>query len=159
MEEKIGSLKRQIQSEARRAYWTYVESIFTPDDDDDENNRFEGMKRCWRFVNYNGSDSSHIPVLKAEGKPISDPAANANVLNGHFKKVFVKETPIPHNLLPDSSPYKDMPDIEITIAGVEKMLKNLKVQRAPGPDGITPRVMKTLANTIAPILCMLFRRS
>ena len=65
-------------------------------------------------------------MLKAEGKPISDPAAKANILNGHFKKVFVKETPIPLNFLPDSSPYEDMPDIEITIAGVEKMLNNLK---------------------------------
>ena len=52
-----------------------------------------------------------------------------------------------------------MPDIEITVAGIEKMLKNLKAHKAPGPDGITPRVMKTLSSTIAPILCTLFRRS
>ena len=156
LEDKIMCLKNQIQAESRRAYWSHVESLFTPGDDDNE---YEGMKRFWRFVKYNRTDSSGIPVLKADGSSISDPTAKANILNDQFKKVFTKETPIPSDLLPDSSPHDDMPDIEITTEGIEKMLKNLKAHKAPGPDGITSRVMKTLANTIAPILCVIFRRS
>lgn len=52
-----------------------------------------------------------------------------------------------------------MPDIDITTPGIEKMLKNLKIHKAPGPDGITPMVLKTLASFIAPILSIIFRRS
>ena len=63
LEEKIGSLKCQIQSEARRAYWNYVESIFTSDDDDDENSKFEGMKRFWRFVKYCTTDLTAVIFL------------------------------------------------------------------------------------------------
>lgn len=52
-EEKLADLKRRVQSESRRAYWNYVESIFSTNKDD--TNEFEGMKRFWRFIKYNRS--------------------------------------------------------------------------------------------------------
>ena len=46
-----------------------------------------------------------------------------------------------------------------TPKGVEKLLLGLKIHKAAGPDGITPRVLKQLAKTLAPILCHIFRLS
>ena len=52
-----------------------------------------------------------------------------------------------------------MEDIMFTPKGVEKLLLGLKIHKAAGPDGITPRVLKQLAKTLAPILCHIFRLS
>ena len=52
-----------------------------------------------------------------------------------------------------------MPDIGFSVPGVEKMLSKLKSHKAPGPDGITARVLKQLSTTIAPILCNIFKVS
>ena len=52
-----------------------------------------------------------------------------------------------------------MPDIKFTIDGVSKLLKNLEPSKAPGPDGMTPRVLKELADEIAPSLTHIFQRS
>ena len=66
---------------------------------------------------------------------------------------------LPQGLLLDSSPHPDMPCVSITTAGVQKLLENLKIHKAPGPDGITPRILKALAPVIAPILTSIFQKS
>ena len=45
-----------------------------------------------------------------------------------------------------------MPDIHITQKGVENLLLNLSPNKATGPDGLSPRLLKELASQIAPSL-------
>ena len=52
-----------------------------------------------------------------------------------------------------------MPPIEISTEGTVKLLKDLKPQKAPGPDSITPRVLKECADSVAPILQQIFQKS
>ena len=52
-----------------------------------------------------------------------------------------------------------MPEVTFTTNGIEKLLHGLKTHKAAGPDGITPRILKHLAKTLAPILCNIFRLS
>ena len=63
--------------------------------------------------------------------------------------------------MPDKgpSPYPMMPNIELTVSGIKKLLDNLKPQKASGPDSISPMVLKELSNEIAPILEIIFRFS
>ena len=49
--------------------------------------------------------------------------------------------------------------INITENGVQKILANLNPHKAWGPDNISPRVLKELSSSIAPILTMIFRSS
>ena len=42
---------------------------------------------------------------------------------------------------------------------VKKILENLKTNKAAGPDGIHPRILKELASELAPILCNIYQRS
>lgn len=55
--------------------------------------------------------------------------------------------------------FETMHDIQITEEGVTKLLKNFTPHKAPGPDNITPRVLKELATHISPILTIIFRES
>ncbi|KAH3800380.1 hypothetical protein DPMN_154013 [Dreissena polymorpha] len=43
-----------------------------------------------------------------------------------------------------------MPDIELSINGIEKLLKNLNPHKAAGPDQIRPIVLKMLSKELAP---------
>ena len=55
--------------------------------------------------------------------------------------------------------FPDMPNFVITTGGVEKLLRNLDPAKAPGPDEISPIVLRELAKEIAPILTIIYRRS
>ena len=52
-----------------------------------------------------------------------------------------------------------MPPIQITVKGVEKLLIELKPNKAQGPDNIPARILKEMASTIAPILTIIFQKS
>ena len=50
-------------------------------------------------------------------------------------------------------------DINITENSIRKLLMKLNPSKSPGPDNLAPRVLKELADDIAPILLLIFRRS
>ena len=52
-----------------------------------------------------------------------------------------------------------MPDITVYNEGVVKLLQQLSPFKAAGPDGITPYVLKTVAEEIAPALTIIFQKS
>ncbi len=63
---------------------------------------------------------------------------------------------------PENVPIQEHPtmlEINITTPGIEKLLKNLNIPKAAGPDQTTPRVLKELAEVLAPILTAIFRKS
>ncbi|KAJ8034339.1 LINE-1 reverse transcriptase-like [Holothuria leucospilota] len=59
----------------------------------------------------------------------------------------------------DSSPIPVIGDIKISTTGVLKLLTDLKVHKAAGPDNVTARVLKSCANSIAPFFQKLFQKS
>lgn len=65
------------------------------------------------------------------------------------------------SLLPDDIQCKFpvMPDIEISVNGVAKLLSNLNSAKAAGPDAIRPIVLKELSHVIAPIVTAIFQKS
>ena len=52
-----------------------------------------------------------------------------------------------------------IPDIVVSVDGVEKLLCNLNPNIACGPDGIIPRILKECAHEIAPALTVIFQMS
>ena len=52
-----------------------------------------------------------------------------------------------------------MPPIHITVRGIEQLLKELKPNKAQGPDNIPARILKEMASKIAPILTIIFQKS
>ena len=94
----------------------------------------------------------------------------ANLLNSQFHSVFSIRSPLNlaklcHSkllngtaslisLLPESitCKYPSMPDIDISTAGVAKLLSNLNVSKAAGPDSVRPIVLKELSQVITPVI-------
>ena len=52
-----------------------------------------------------------------------------------------------------------MADIEITESRVLKLLQRLEIHKASGPDQISPRVLKEMANLVAPMLTVILKKS
>lgn len=52
-----------------------------------------------------------------------------------------------------------MPELDISIEGIEKLLKNLKTDKAAGPDQIPPIILKELYREASPIIQILFQLS
>ena len=57
------------------------------------------------------------------------------------------------------SQFPTVTDLKITTKGVEKLLGELKINKAPGPDGVNPHILKMCAEEIAPILKIIFQQS
>ena len=55
--------------------------------------------------------------------------------------------------------YPELNDITITLEDVRKQLAGLNPYKAPGPDGISSRILEELADQIAPSLMIIFQSS
>ena len=97
------------------------------------------------------STNSGVAPLKENGKMHADPLDKSNILNRQYESTFTQEdeTNIPQ---PEGCPYPPMPDIEIGRDGVLKLLKKINPNKASGPDMIPARILKDLAEELAPFL-------
>ena len=57
------------------------------------------------------------------------------------------------------TPFPSMPEITVTQSGVEKLLSKMNPHKAPGPDGISARILKECSRELAPLLTVLFNKS
>ena len=93
---------------------------------------------------------------KENGKMHADPLEKSNILNRQYESTFTREDEanIPQ---PEGQPYPPMPDIDISREEVLKLLKKINPNKASGPDMIPARILKDLAEELAPILTEIFR--
>jgi Reverse transcriptase (RNA-dependent DNA polymerase) len=82
----------------------------------------------------------------------------AEILNAFFTSVFTKEDTrnIPRK---EKETEVSLSDIEIIRGNIERKLNKLKNDSAPGPDGISPRLLKEVKREISEPLYIKFRRS
>ncbi|XP_072028355.1 uncharacterized protein [Amphiura filiformis] len=114
-EHRFLRLKKEVQRDLRRSYWQYVEDIVTPQDSDRSD--YSSIKRFWTFIKHKNSDFSNISPLKVAGRLITDSKMKAETLNRQF------QSESDFNFTPSNSSYISMPSINITVPGVEKLLK------------------------------------
>ena len=50
-------------------------------------------------------------------------------------------------------------DIDITLNKIVKLLKDPNQTKSPGPDNISPKVLKEIANEVRPLLLLIYRKS
>ena len=88
----------------------------------------------------------------------TDTLDKANVSNMQFQSAFTHEsdTEIPSK---GSSPFTPMVKITVDPNGVFKLLNNLKIHKASGPDGLSARVLTECSSEIAPILALIYNES
>ena len=150
--------KASVQKLRRQSYWNYINDLIEPPSDNQEHSR-NRQKRFWHYIKSLRRDNCGVsPLRDHEGKLCSAPSDKANILNKQYESVFTKEdsSDIP---TPSGEPLPEMDAIEISEEGVEKLLKNLNLHKAGGPDGLPAKVLKECASEIAPYLTKIFQKS
>jgi len=115
-----------------------------------------GSKQFWKTIKYLRKSSSQVPTLKRGSTEVTSNAEKASLLNDVFSSNF-NDTIHPlseidcRNFIADSlSPPPD--DILCTEQEVFSLLNALDTSKASGPDGISAKMLKGTAPSIARIL-------
>ena len=99
----------------------------------------EKAKKFWSFVKSLKKDAFGINSLGENGILKTDTLDKANICNRQFESAFTREsdTEIPSK---GTSPFTPMGEITVESKGVLKLLNNLNIHKASGPDGLSARV-------------------
>jgi len=124
------------------------------------NEKEKNSKPFYRYVKGKTKCRTTVGPLKdSQGTVVSDEREMAEQINEYFCTVFTREDLA---AVPDPVPQKPKTRLTrtiVTAAKVRKKIKNLKLQSAPGPDGITPKILKECEKVISPILAMIYKKS
>ena len=147
---KYNHLRNKVRSATRLDFKTYADSI--------TNNLYHGQKAFWNWINKFRCCRFPIPSLHHDGEVITDDYTKADLFNKYFVSVFTKE-----NLsnLPSTSYCSDfyLDNMQVTASEVFSELSALNTNKACGPDGICPRLLKEGAEQLANPLAALFNKS
>ena len=160
-EEEVKRLRREIQRQTRQSYWRYVDGSIN----DETESAPQRQKKFFTFIKHQRQSKSGIAPLKVDGKLISEPKAQAEALNRQFQSVFSSGREYTDEEFASKAQMKlvelnsTLSDIIISEAGIRKILKNLNPYKACGRDNIHPRVLRELADEVAPILSIIYQSS
>ena len=103
-------------------------------------------------------DKIGIPSLLFQNQLVNKPKQKAEALSQQYLSVFTTEDT---SSIPSKGPslHNTMADIDITVNGVEKLLKALNPQNAVGPDKVSTWMLKNFADILAPVLREIFAQS
>ena len=148
---------RQMRKKViENAHNNYVTGLL---DFNEKSNRYSIGKKFWLHVKNQRKDNLGIISLRNEDDNlVSTGKEKVHILNKHFQSVFTDED-LSNMPSPANSDIPDMPKFVIHTEGVEKLLKNINVKKANGPDEISSWVLKETATKIAPFLQFIFMQS
>ena len=145
-------LKKETRSACKHAFNDYLTNIVSPDS-------VSNPKRFWSFIKSRRCDSSGVAPLKGhDGVMYSDSSMKAKLLNEQFTSVFTREDE-KNNIKDMGNLHPLMSPIIVTCTGVLKLLSELDIHKATGPDEVSARLLKELATELAPIFTLLFQSS
>ena len=151
--EKYLKLKKQTIIACKEAYNDYLTDIISPD-------TTSNPKRFWSFINSKRCDASGVAPLKdSDGLTYSDSHSKANILSRQFSSVFNTNEDMTSLKDKGQSPFPAMDHITISPPGVFKILSDLEIHKATGPDEIPARLLKGLATELTPVLAVFFQAS
>ena len=135
--DRFRHIKKDTQTACRQAYNSYISNML-------EEDNTTNPKRFWSFIKSKRSESTGVSPLRKEGILYSDSNNKANILNDQFTSVFTQEDT---QNIPDKavSPFPDLPEITIHPDGVKKLLGNINLHKATGPDSVPGQLLKELA--------------
>ncbi|XP_071476159.1 uncharacterized protein [Diadema antillarum] len=143
-------LKKEAQTSCRKAYNKYLNDIISSEPG--------ASKRLGAIIKAKRCDQTGVASLEEGQQLFTDPKTKADLLNRQFASVFTRDSA---STLPDlgPSPHPAMNDISVNTNGIVKLLKNLNPYKASRPDGVPAKLLKELAEEVAPAITFLYLAS
>ena len=101
----------------------------------------------------------HVDPNNTKSQLTSDSKEKAEIFSDFYQSVFTIEPDGDIPVLPPREVLHQMPKLQITESSIEKVLKKLKPNKSPGPDGLHPKFFRELAGCICIPLCIIFNYS
>ena len=118
------------------------------------------VKSFWKYVNSKLKRTTGIcNLIKPDGKLTTNDDEKCNLLNDFFVSVLTKEDVSNVPTLNNKNNNSFLSDIIITSRAVEDKLKSLDVNKAPGPDKLSPLLLKNLHTELSLPLSIIFNKS
>ena len=114
----------------------------------DELKTGNSSKPFWNFVQSKRKVKCDLASLKVNDSYLNDDLSIANCMNSYFSSVFTVED---HENFPDLEYITDekLCNIFCSATEVEKLLRNLNIYKSPGPDYISPRILRECAQMLS----------
>ncbi len=143
------NMQKQLQKEIRQAETNHTNTFLT----DNKKNH----KKFYSFFKARKQDSTGITTLQHNNSLVTLPQDKAHALNSQFQSVFTNE----QEDVPDipTSQHPTIPPLVIHTQGVAKLLAEVDIDKATGPDNIPCRILKANAGILAPILQVIFSQT
>ncbi len=98
-------------------------------------------------------------LIKDDGTKTTSEKEKADALNEFFSSVFTKEDMERFPTFEERQVTSILENVNFTEEDVKKKLDKLKVDKSPGPDNLSPRVLKELSSELSYPLFLVFRKS
>jgi exonuclease III len=141
----------QRKRAVRQAHWSYLNNVL-------ESALEEGnSKPFWKYNKSKRTDNFGVAGIKKNGILHQDSKSKAELLIDQFKSVFTKENAQEPITEVSEPKYPSISDINIEVHGVVKLLTNLSINKASGPDNIANKILKACAEELAPVMSHIFQ--
>ena len=125
------------------------------------NNCKSNPKEFYSYVRKKKVITGNIgPLVDINGRQSENDTEMANTLNNYFASVFTEElSDSPPATPPVENEVTPLSNITITETNILHSIEKLKVNKTPGPDKISPRILKEVKHEITKPLFALFNKS
>jgi len=144
--------KKYVRNSIRKAHWDHINGLLM--DSLADNN----TKPFWNYIKSQKQEQVGVAPLFEGGVTHTSAEDRAAILSRQFSSVFTRDArgDCPQIL---GQPFPSMHHFEVTTEGVRKLLHSIKPHKAAGPDNISCRLLKNIADELAPSLTHLFNLS
>ena len=129
--------KSITQKQVRQAHWNYVNAILN------ESLEHENNKPFVKYIKERRNDNIGVAAIKNNGILYHDSKTKVELLNHQFKSVFTMDDDTDHLPTMSHAKYSNIENITISIEGFEKLLDNINIHKASGPDKVPNFILKT----------------
>ena len=138
--EEFRKHQRRTTAALRSARMDYINNILVEGMATNDNKPF------WKYIKSQRQENCGVAPLKSDGQLHSDACKKAEILNDQFASVFTNDNQDKFaDTVLEGPSIPSISDIKVSIVGVLKMLRNLNVKKAGGPDYLSCRLLKELA--------------
>ena len=154
---KYKKLRNRVRNLTRSDYYNYADDVSSA--------VYTNPKLFWKWIQTSRGCRHPIPPLNHAGSIITSDSQRATIFNEYFSSVFTRETDtdwakLMEKFLSSNNQARiSMNFSSVSATDVFEVLSQLNGNKACGPDGICPRLLKEGAEELSPSLSDIFNKS